>query len=476
VTTPADSLEESKPKGILPPIPIAAIWLFTLVMAGFICVEGWLDWSRARNVQVSEAQRAVRYTVQDISRQIQEQRRLFSLFVWFHERSLRDLLRNPNSPTANAAVHQAIQRFFPTAFAFTLADAEGKPLIDDFDNLVGDVCRNNIRHFAREGSEQPVYIHPHPEVYHYDLMTRFAGHILFISFRPDEIVSALRENASLGQRLYLTKGMTRLIELGPEGARLKLGRDFHLNSEEEQALLAQAPVSGTEWRVVVLPDLVTMARERNHVLTVVTAELFGILLFTALILWLLRREYQRRLEAEGLAERMSALSNLDPVSGLPNRRALLGASVREWQWMERSGQPLTLMMVEVDFFGMYQKHHGDSAADEALRLIGEALKGVASRPRDMVGRFGAERFLILLPATPRGAGPQLADDMRQAVHDLELAHGGEGGARLTISIGLGSAMPGMTRSASQLLRLADQALHLAKGNGRDSTVILPSEG
>ncbi len=476
MTDPADIPVESKPKAILPPIPIASIWMFALVMAGFICVEGWLDWSRDRNVQISEAQRAVRYTVQDVSRLIQEQRRLFNLFVWFHERPLRDLLKNPNSPTANAAVHQAIQRFFPTAFAFTLADADGKPLIDDFDNLVGDVCRNNIRHFAREGSEQPVYIHPHPEVYHYDLMTRFAGHILFISFRPDELVSSLRENASLGQRLYLTKGMTRLIELGPEGPRLKLGRDFHLSDKEELALLAQAPVSGTEWRVAALPDPGAMIQERNHVLTVVTAELLGILLFTALILWLLRREYLRRLEAEGQVERMNSLSNLDTASGLPNRRALLGASVREWQWMERSGQPLTLMMVEVDFFGMYQQHHGGPAADEALRLIGATLKGVASRPRDMVGRFGAERFLIMLPATPRSAGPQLADDMRQAVHDLELEHAGEGGARLTISIGLGCALPGMTRSASQLLRLADQALHLARGSGRNATVILPSEG
>lgn len=476
MTTPADIPEESKSKGILPQIPLAAIWLFTLVIAVFFCVEGWLDWSRARNVQINEAQRTVRYSLQDISRLIQEQRRLFNLFVWFHERALRELLKNPNSPTHQAAVHQAIQRFFPSAAAFTLVDADGKPLINDFESLAGVVPSLSRLLSAQGGSEQPVFIHPHPEDFHYGLMTRFAGHILVVSFRPDEIVNFLRGNASLGQHIYLTKGNTRLIELGQEGPRLKLGRDFQLSAEEEQALLAQAPVAGTEWRMVALPDPGVMVRERDHVLTVVMAELLGIFLFTALILWLLRREYQRRLEAEGLVERMSSLSNLDPVSGLPNRRALLGASVREWQWMERSGQPLTLMMVEVDFFNLYQAHHGEQTADDALRLIGAALKGVASRPRDMVGRFGAERFLIMLPATPRSAGPQLADDMRQAVHDLELAHGGgnDGSARLTISIGLGCALPGMTRSASQLLRLADQALHLARGSGRNATVILPS--
>ena len=357
-----------------------------------------------------------------------------------------------------------------------LRDRSGTPLIDDFDGLVGEVCQNNIRHFAQAGQEQPVFIHPHPEVYHYDLMQHFGEDIFFISFKPDEMVFALRENATLGQQLFLLKSKTPLIELSAEGTRLKMRRDIRLTPSEEAALLVRLPIQGTEWQLVTLPDTAKIEHQRLRILGSFFARSIGILMLTGLTLWLLRYESRRRLLAESQALSMQHLSNTDALSGLPNRRALDEVLLREWNWMERCGQALTVMMVDVDHFKLYNDHLGHLQGDAAIRAVADVLTSVANRPRDMVGRFGGEEFLVLLPATPLNSGPHLAENMHEAMRRKALPHpASPTSPLLTLSIGLVCATPGLTSSAAQLLELADQALYAAKAAGRNRTIILPDK-
>lgn len=464
------------PSAALPPMYAAATWLFALLLVGIFCLQSWQDWQRINEQQVTEARRSSRFTAQFIDRTLIEKRRLLGLFSEFHRKQIETLLAVPNASAPYAEIHTAIQRFFPTAFAFTLAAPSGKPLIDDFDGLVGEICQNNIRHFAHAGVEQPVFIHPHPEVYHYDLMERFGQHIFFVSFKPTELANALRENASLGQQLFLLKGMTRLIEIGPAGTRLNLRRDIHLSAAEEAALLVRLPIQGTDWRLVALPDLRLIEQHRQRILWSLAARSIGILILTGLALWLLRFESRRRRVAEAQALNMERLSNTDALSGLPNRRALDDALMREWQWMERSGEPLTVMMVDIDHFKLYNDHLGHPQGDAAIRAVAVALTGVANRPRDMVSRFGGEEFLVLLPNTPDPAGKHLAECMHAATRHKALSHpASPTSPKLSISIGLVSAIPGQTSNAEQLLEMVDRALYAAKEAGRNCTVALPAD-
>jgi diguanylate cyclase (GGDEF)-like protein len=320
------------------------------------------------------------------------------------------------------------------------------------------------------------FIHPHPEVYHYDLMQHVGDYIFFISFKPDQLIQALRENATLGQQLFLLKGMTTLIELGPEGTRLQMMREFRLNPLEEAALLVRLPLAGTDWRLVALPDQNMIAQQRYRVQASFIARSIGILLLTALALWLLRFESRRRERAEAEALSMHQLSNTDALSGLPNRRALDDALTREWQWMERCGQALTVMMIDVDHFKLYNDQLGHLQGDTAIRTVAKVLTSVANRPRDMVGRFGGEEFLVLLPFTPAQAGPHLAANMHAALQLQALPHPASPTAPLlTFSIGMICATPGLTRTAAELLELADRALYAAKASGRNNTVVLPGD-
>lgn len=332
------------------------------------------------------------------------------------------------------------------------------------------MCRANIRHFAHAGATQPVFIHPHPEVYHYDLMTHFGADIFFISFRPDALIKALRDNASLGQRLYLLKDDSALIELSAEGSRLVMKRPIHLSADELRAVLVRLPIEGTAWRLVALSDAALLERERRDLLASFLIRSAGTLGLTFILLRLLRAESTRRRRAENEAYVMTQLSNTDALSGLPNRRAIDPALAREWQAMKRSGEPLTLMMVDIDYFKLYNDHLGHPQGDIAIRAVAEALRAVATRPRDLVGRFGGEEFLLILPDTPAQACAFMAQSMHDAVREAALPHPCSPVSDLfTISIGVVSATPYSSASAETLLALADQALYAAKQAGRNGT-------
>lgn len=457
-------------RGSLPTLYVASLWAFALLLLAIFCLQAGEDWRAIDTRQITEARRSARYVSQTVARELEEQRRMLAVFTHVHHPLIQAVLDQPQDEAPQRALRQAITAFYPKAFAFTLADRRGNPVIDDFDGLVGDVCRANITHFANHGQDQPIYLHPHPEVYHYDLMRPFGEHIFFISLQPDPLVRWLRENAALGQQLFLIKDDSHLIELGAGGTRLNLGREMHLSEAEAAALLLRLPVAGTHWWLVVLPDLALIGQQKRGILYSLAARGGGVLLLTGLMLWLLRREAARRLEAEHQARDLALLSNTDALTGLPNRRALDDTLSREWHWMARTGQPLSLMMVDIDHFKPYNDHLGHVSGDQALRAVAQALSRVASRPRDMVGRYGGEEFMVVLPDTPADAAVHLAGAMHGAVRKLALPHPSSPlGPQVTLSIGVVSARKGAAHSVAQLVEQADEALYAAKEAGRDTT-------
>ena len=475
--SPADeSGKPPRPGPALPPLYAVFTWVLAVVLVAIFGLQAQDAWNNINTQQITEARRSARFVVQGITRELGEQRRMMALFTRLNEAKIRNLLKNPQAEQSHQALHEAVTDFFPDAFAFTLADPSGKPLIDDFDGLVGDVCRNNIIHFAHQGHGQPLFIHPHPEVYHFDLMMPFGDHIFFISLRPDNLIRWLRENAALDQQLFLVKEQTRLIELGARGSRLELGRDFQLSEEEEASLLLRLPIPDTLWRLVVLPDMNQVRQQQRGVITSFMVRSIGILILTALMLWLLGRQGKQRRQAEAEIQDLAQLSYTDPLTGLPNRRALDQTLNREWHWMQRTDEPLSLMMVDIDHFKNYNDHHGHPQGDHAIRTVAQALAKVAIRPRDLVGRFGGEEFLVILPNTESQAANHVASYMHKAIHDLNLPHGASpASSQVSVSIGIVTANRNATESPAQLLEQADKALYAAKASGRNTTKIYPAD-
>jgi diguanylate cyclase (GGDEF)-like protein len=156
------------------------------------------------------------------------------------------------------------------------------------------------------------------------------------------------------------------------------------------------------------------------------------------------------------------------MTGLPNRRHFDEAKEIEFRRARRSGQPLSLLICDIDFFKGYNDTYGHTSGDQCLCAVAGALRGSLRRAGDVVARIGGEEFAILLPATAHATALTLAGNFRQAVADLAIAHAASSVAdHVTISIGLAVLDGQGTDNFDALFARADQALYRAKAGGRN---------
>lgn len=160
------------------------------------------------------------------------------------------------------------------------------------------------------------------------------------------------------------------------------------------------------------------------------------------------------------------MSHIDGLTQIANRRFFDSTLKREVNRLSRSGKPLGLIMLDIDFFKAFNDNYGHGKGDECLIKVAAALQAVIKRPGDLLARYGGEEFVVLLPETSSDGVQQVAETLRQAIEELRYPHEHSPIASyLTISLGGVSAF---TRdlSEAELLKQADQALYQAKEAGR----------
>ena len=165
--------------------------------------------------------------------------------------------------------------------------------------------------------------------------------------------------------------------------------------------------------------------------------------------------------------RFRSLAVTDTVTGIANRRVFDERMRTEWSRALRSGKPLTLLIVDVDFFKPFNDHYGHAAGDRCLKLVAQTGAGCMQRPGDIFCRFGGEEFAAVLPETDREGGFALAEAIRAAIAALHIPHERSSAGIVTVSIGVASASPTSKNSANGILGAADNALYRAKANGRN---------
>ncbi|MBX3724489.1 MAG: diguanylate cyclase [Xanthomonadales bacterium] len=193
----------------------------------------------------------------------------------------------------------------------------------------------------------------------------------------------------------------------------------------------------------------------------------GVVALAGLLLALLAAVTYRRLTVgRRVARELERAAGTDAVTGLANRRAMLERLQEALAHSRETGQPLTLVMADVDHFKAINDRHGHDAGDAVLVAIGERLAATL-RSQDTLARWGGEEFLLLLPATGLTAGHAIAERLRKAISATPFTVAGEA-VMLTITQGVATARPGM--SAQSLIKAADQALYAGKRRGRDQVV------
>jgi len=159
---------------------------------------------------------------------------------------------------------------------------------------------------------------------------------------------------------------------------------------------------------------------------------------------------------------------IDGLTGVYNRRHFDERLASEWSRAQRTGTPLSVVMMDVDFFKRYNDRCGHQAGDECLRRIATAIKASIQRPGDLVARYGGEEFVCLLPETGLPGALIFAQRLGENIREQRIAHPDSPVAPVvSLSLGVSSAPEGARASAQALLRTADEQLYLAKTHGRN---------
>ncbi|BEV45670.1 diguanylate cyclase domain-containing protein [Afipia carboxidovorans] len=178
------------------------------------------------------------------------------------------------------------------------------------------------------------------------------------------------------------------------------------------------------------------------------------------------RERERELVATN--ERLRVIASVDMISGLANRRGLQNRLEFEWRKAEQTGGPVSLIMIDIDHFKLFNDTYGHLEGDRCLRQVGEALARIAGEVSGFAARFGGEEFCLLLPKTDGIAAMEIGEQVRAAVESLEIPHSMSAFQVVTISAGMAAVAPGEASSVQELIEAADAALYAAKHRGRNT--------
>ena len=159
---------------------------------------------------------------------------------------------------------------------------------------------------------------------------------------------------------------------------------------------------------------------------------------------------------------------VDALTDIPNRRAFMERIESEFRRSAREKSPLSVIMIDIDHFKLYNDAYGHAAGDECLKTVAQAIKNTAKRPGDFCARYGGEEFVVLLPDTALDAAHLLAENIRSNVEDMKLSHKGCPPLYVvTISLGIATTVGSSTVSYETVLQESDKALYNAKDRGRN---------
>lgn len=167
---------------------------------------------------------------------------------------------------------------------------------------------------------------------------------------------------------------------------------------------------------------------------------------------------------------LEEMAGIDGLTGINNRRSFDTIYQKEWQKILRYKDPLSLIMIDVDFFKNYNDFYGHGAGDAVLKEIAKAIKNQLNRPEDMVARYGGEEFVVVLPRTEKNGAMQKAEKIQKAVESLAITHEKSDCADVvTISLG-GVTHEKEDGNPEAFLKQSDEMLYKAKSEGRNRVI------
>ena len=182
---------------------------------------------------------------------------------------------------------------------------------------------------------------------------------------------------------------------------------------------------------------------------------------------------RKKMEEEllSLNRKLQTLSLQDGLTGVANRRLFDQTLKAEWFRAMRDRQPISLIVLDIDYFKQYNDNYGHLKGDDCLVAVAQALNRIPMRSTDLFARYGGEEFVLLLPRADRDSAVEIAEKCRTSILDLAIPHeASDTSGFITISLGVASTTPASDSEPASLVTDADRMLYRAKELGRNRVV------
>lgn len=182
----------------------------------------------------------------------------------------------------------------------------------------------------------------------------------------------------------------------------------------------------------------------------------------------MQRIVDMRNQLRDMNDQLEALSQRDSLTHLYNRRTFTELAEQQWGLAKRQQRPLSIIMLDIDHFKLFNDSYGHPAGDECLKQVAKAILTALRRPTDILARYGGEEFIALLPNTDLEGATLVSENICRTIFELQLPHRTSTTAPVvTASIGTASCIPANRSSLSKLIQQADNSLYRAKTQGRN---------
>lgn len=180
---------------------------------------------------------------------------------------------------------------------------------------------------------------------------------------------------------------------------------------------------------------------------------------------------QTELALQKSNNKLELIANLDGLTKIANRRCFDDYLATEWQRNQREKNPLSLILIDIDYFKRYNDSNGHQGGDDCLIRVAQEIAKVTQRPTDLVARYGGEEFAVILSNTHMDGALKVAAAIQTAIANLVIPHDNSDVSDLvTLSIGVASLIPTSERRPEGLISRADQAMYEAKNRGRNRVI------
>lgn len=186
---------------------------------------------------------------------------------------------------------------------------------------------------------------------------------------------------------------------------------------------------------------------------------------------IVKSRVSNHLELKHARDLLKQQATIDTLTSIANRRRFDEFLLQAWRAMHREAAPLSIIMIDIDYFKPFNDYYGHAGGDDCLRKVATAMQKVIARPSDLLARYGGEEFVCILPATEWKGAEYVAENLRQAVASLAVPHEKSSVADVvTISLGFATTIPTPDQLLSNFMNTADHALYQAKEAGRNRAV------